>query len=65
VKLALKIREAEQELFNQGASDFLALQIREQSAFSAQTKSIEALEGFYLSLVDYYTSTASFPNQAN
>ena len=53
VALAEELEGAEKEMFNQGASDFLAVQLREQSTFAAQMKSVEAIKTFFVSLAAY------------
>ena len=53
VQLAQELQEAEKEMFNQGLSNFLSVQLREQSTFSAQMKSVEAMEAFFVSLAAY------------
>ena len=53
VALAEELEAAEKELFHQGASDFLAVQLREKSTFEAQTKLVEAVEAFFVSLTAY------------
>jgi outer membrane protein TolC len=53
VALAEELEGAEKEMFYQGASDFLAVQLREQSTFSARIKSVEATESFFISLAAY------------
>jgi outer membrane protein TolC len=58
VELALELQAAEQERFRVGASDLLALQIREQAAFDAQKKAVEALLDFYTAVADYRAAIA-------
>ena len=53
VELAEELENAEKELFNQGASDFLAVQLRERSTFDARIKWVEAVETFFMSLAAY------------
>lgn len=60
VALAAELEAAEKEMFNQGASDFLAVQLREQSTFSAQMKSVEAIETFFVSLAAYKAASMQF-----
>ena len=57
VELAAELESAEKEMFNQGASDFLAVQLREQSTFVAQTKLVEAAESFFVSLAAYQAAS--------
>ena len=60
VRLASELLEAEAERFAQGASDFLALQIREQASFDARIKAIDAMEYYHRSLVAFQTACANF-----
>ncbi|MGK0176553.1 MAG: outer membrane protein TolC [Lentimonas sp.] len=60
VALAGELEGAEKEMFNQGASDFLAVQLREQSTFAAQMKSVEAIEAFFVSLTAYQAASMQF-----
>jgi outer membrane protein TolC len=53
VALAKEMEGAEKEMFDQGASDFLAVQLREQSTFDAQMKLVEATKAFFVSLAAY------------
>lgn len=53
VDLALQLREAERQRFQLGASDLLALQIREQAAFDAQTRAVDAQLDYQKALADY------------
>lgn len=53
VTLAEELEAAEKEMFNQGASDFLAVQLRERSTFDARIKWVEAIETFFVSLAAY------------
>ncbi len=53
VMLAEELEAAEKEMFNQGASDFLAVQLREKSTFDAQIKRVEAIKSFFVSLAAY------------
>lgn len=59
VELALELQAAEQERFRVGASDLLSLQIREQKAFDAQKKAVEALLDFHTALADYRAAIAA------
>lgn len=58
VSLALELQAAEQELFRLGSSDLLSVQIREQSAFDAQSKAVEAYLTYYTALADLQAATA-------
>ncbi len=60
VALAEELEGAEKEMFNQGASDFLAVQLREQSTFAAQMKSVEAIKAFFVSLAAYRAASMQF-----
>jgi len=57
VMLAEELEAAENELFNQGASDFLSVQLRERSTFDARIKWVEATEDFFLSLAAYQAAS--------
>lgn len=59
VELAVTLRDAEQERFRLGSSDLLALQIREQSAFDAQSKQVETYLDFFTALADYRAAIAA------
>jgi outer membrane protein TolC len=59
VQLALELQAAEQELFRLGSSDLLAVQIREQAAFDAQSKAVEAYLAYYTALADLDAATAA------
>lgn len=59
VELAVTLREAEQERFRLGSSDLLALQIREQAAFDAQSKQVETYLDFFTALADYRAAIAA------
>lgn len=56
--LAAELREAEEERFRRGASDLLALQLREQAAFDAQTLAVEAYAEHFRALADYRAAVA-------
>lgn len=58
VELALELQAAEQELFRLGSSDLLAVQIREQAAFDAQSKAVEAFLDFFTAVADYRAAVA-------
>ena len=50
--------KAEQTRFRQGATDLLALQIREQALLEAQFAVVSAQADFFASLADYRAATA-------
>ena len=58
VELAARMREVEAERFRVGASDLLALQIREEAAFEAATSAADAWLDAFTALADYRASTA-------
>lgn len=58
VDLALQLREAERQRFQLGASDLLALQIREQAAFDAQTRAVDARLDYQKALADFRAAVA-------
>ncbi len=58
VTLARQMRDVEAEQFRLGASDLLALQIREAAAFDAEKKAVEAFLEFYTALADYRAAVA-------
>ncbi|MEJ2540812.1 MAG: TolC family protein, partial [Gemmatimonadota bacterium] len=58
VQLAQQMREVEAEQFRVGASDLLALQLREASAFDAEKKAVDAYLDFYTALADYRAAVA-------
>lgn len=57
-ELALELQSAEEERFRRGAVDLLALQIREQAAFDAQTLAVDAVAEYFRALADYEAATA-------
>ena len=57
VALAEELEAAEKEMFNQGASDFLAVQLREKSTFDARIKLVEAVKAFFVSLTAYQAAS--------
>lgn len=57
--LALELQSAEEERFRKGAIDLLALQLREQAAFDAQTLAVDALAEYFRALADYRAATAA------
>ena len=56
--LALELQSAEEERFRRGATDLLALQIREQAAFDARTLSVDAAAEVFRAAADYRMATA-------
>lgn len=58
VELAVRLEAAENQRFDQGATDLLALQIREQATFDARLADIDAQAEFFRALVDYRAATA-------
>lgn len=49
---------AERKLFEEGASDFFLLNLREENTAEAQIRRINAKEQFFLARTDYYAATA-------
>lgn len=58
-ELARSLQEVERDRFAQGASDLLALQIREQAAFQARIEELEAIEQYYVAKADLGTALAT------
>lgn len=58
VELALELQSAEEERFRRGATDLLALQIREQATFDAQITAIEAHADYFRAAADYRAATS-------
>jgi outer membrane protein TolC len=58
VELARELEAAEQERFSQGATDLLALQIREQAAFDAEVLALEAAFDCFRAQADYRAAVA-------
>ena len=58
-ELARALQEVERDRFTQGASDLLALQIREQAAFQARMEELEAIEQYYVAKADLGTALAT------
>jgi outer membrane protein TolC len=52
------LENGERERFEKGASDLLALQIREQAAFDARLLEVDARADFFRALADYEAATA-------
>jgi outer membrane protein TolC len=61
VELALDLQEAEKTLFERGAADLLALQIREQATFEARVLEADALAEYFRARADYDTAIARPP----
>jgi outer membrane protein TolC len=59
VELAEELRKAENERFNLGAVDLLALQIREQAAFEAQVQEVESRAEYFRAFANYRAATAA------
>ena len=57
VALAQELESAEKAMFTQGASDFLAVQLRERATFDAQIKRVEAIETFFISMAAYQAAS--------
>lgn len=58
VELAQALQTAEQDRFNNGATDLLALQLREQATFDAQTAAVEAAFDYHRAQADYRAAAA-------
>jgi len=58
VELAGTLEEAEQVMFERGASDLLAVQIRELASFEARVLEADALTDFFRAQADYQAATA-------
>ncbi len=58
VELATQLVEVEQDRFDLGATDLLALQIREQNAYKAQLDEIKASKDYFTSLGDFLAASA-------
>lgn len=61
VQLASELEEAEKTLFERGAADLLALQIREQATFEARVLEADALAEYFRARADYDTAIARPP----
>lgn len=59
VELARRLLEAEDEKFRRGATDMLALQIREQAAFDARVMDVESRAEYFRALANYRAATAA------
>ncbi len=58
VELSEELEAAENEKFTNGASDLLALQIREQATFDARILEVDALNSYFRALADYQAAVA-------
>ncbi len=58
VDLAIQLEEAERKRFDQGATDLLALQIREQATFDSRLLEVDAQAEFFRSQADYEAASA-------
>lgn len=59
VELADELARAENEKFNHGSVDLLALQIREQAAFEARVQEVESHAEYFRALANYRAATAA------
>ena len=59
IELARQLQDAETERLKQGATDLLALQIREQAAFDAQVFEVEAQAEYFRAQANYRAATAA------
>jgi outer membrane protein TolC len=59
VELAVELEKAENARFTQGASDLLALQIREQATFDARLLQLQAQTDFFRTLANYRAAIAA------
>ncbi|MCX6854036.1 MAG: TolC family protein, partial [Verrucomicrobia bacterium] len=59
VELAVQLEQAEAKRFEQGATDLLALQIREQATFDGRLLEVDAQAEYFRSQADYEAATAS------
>lgn len=59
VELALELQAAEEALFQAGSSDLLALQLREQSAFDARMKAVDARLDAWRAWADWQAAVAA------
>ena len=55
---AQRLEEAERVKFNEGASDLLVVNLREERAAGARIRSIDARLAYFRALADYYIATA-------
>jgi len=58
VELSEELEAAENAKFQNGASDLLALQIREQATFDARILEVDALNSYFRALADYQAAVA-------
>ena len=61
VRLAVELQEAETERFARGATDLLALQLREQAAFDAQVSAVDIDADCFRAQADYRAATVAEP----
>jgi len=61
VRLAVELQEAETERFARGASDLLALQLREQAAFDAQVSAVDIDADCFRAKADYRAAIVAEP----
>jgi outer membrane protein TolC len=59
VQLAVELQEAETERFLRGATDLLALQLREQAAFDAQVSAVDIDADCFRAQADYRAATVA------
>ena len=59
VRLAVELEKAETILFQQGATDLLTLQIREQATFDARQLEVEAQADFFRAMAFYRAAVAA------
>jgi len=59
VELAVELQEAETERFMRGATDLLALQLREQAAFDAQVSAVDIDADCFRAQADYRAATVA------
>lgn len=59
ITLANELRQAEIDKFTAGATDLLALQIREQAAFDAMSTDVDARADYFRALANYRAATAA------
>ncbi|SKA76029.1 Outer membrane protein TolC [Prosthecobacter debontii] len=59
MELSRQLEAAEQERLKEGATDLLALQIREQAAFDAQVLEVEAQAEYFRALANYKAAVAA------
>jgi len=62
VTVAGKMQDSEKRLFQEGASDFFILNMREEQLASARIKNITAKRDYGMALANYYATTAQFSN---